>query len=233
MVSAIAYTFITFEDDYVIERAIAGFRQCATLAHHFDMPDVFDYIVVSLSQATSLLSESQPSQVPNYPVVDIDGQSVTISSLSVKFGTNFKGQLAAVVLFNIVNGNANALREGWTQVRLMQTSRIRRCSCDVSNQIFEMFQTLFLHTLLPPRMLQMEDFLGGTSIIPLRRSQPARTAPRSDGLLSALSSYLMTPYSSSTDALVPDATDSDVENTLCTIDCISTCRLDELYSQIM
>ena len=100
-------------------------------------------------------------------------------------------------------------------------------------QIFEMFQTLFLHSLLPTRMLQMEDFLGGASIIPLRRSQPARTAPRSDGLISALSSYLMTPYGSSTDALVPDATDADVENTLCTIDCISTCRLDELYSQIM
>ena len=96
-----------------------------------------------------------------------------------------------------------------------------------------MFQTLFLHSLLPSRMLQMEDFLGGTSVIPLRRSQPARAAPRSDGLLSALSSYLMTPYSSSTDALIPDATDGDVENTLCTIDCISTCRLDELYSQIM
>ncbi|KAI0646905.1 Sec7-domain-containing protein [Trametes meyenii] len=214
VVSAIAYAFITFDEDYIIERAIAGFRQCATLARHFDMPDVFDFVVVSLSQATSLLSDAQPAQVPNYPVVDVDGQPVTVSSLSVKFGTNFKGQLAAVVLFNIVNGNGNALREGWTQ-------------------IFEMFQTLFLHSLLPSRMLQMEDFLGGASIIPLRRSQPARVPPRSDGLLSALSSYLMTPYGSSTDALVPDATDSDVENTLCTIDCISTCRLDELYSQIM
>ena len=116
VVSAIAYAFITFEDDYIIERAITGFRQCATLARHFDMPDVFDYVVVSLSQATSLLAESQPSQVPNYPVVEVDGQPVTISALSVKFGTNFKGQLAAVVLFNIVNGNANALREGWTPV---------------------------------------------------------------------------------------------------------------------
>jgi len=27
--------------------------------------------------------------------------------------------LAAVVLFNIVNGHGNALREGWTQVRLV------------------------------------------------------------------------------------------------------------------
>ncbi|KAI0340495.1 Sec7-domain-containing protein [Trametopsis cervina] len=214
VVSAMAHAFISFDDDYVIERAISGFRQCATLARHFQLPDVFDYIVVSLSQATGLLSESLPSQIPNYPVVEVEGQSVTVSTLSVKFGTNFKSQLAAVVLFNIVNGNGNALREGWTQ-------------------IFEMFENLFFNSLLPTRMLQMEDFLGGISIIPLRSSQPSRAPQRSDGLLSALSSYLMTPYGSSAEALVPDATDSDVENTLCTIDCISTCRLDELYAQIM
>jgi brefeldin A-resistance guanine nucleotide exchange factor 1 len=117
VISAIAYAFISFDDDFIIQRAIAGFRQCATLAGHFRLPDVFDFVVVCLSQATSLLSDSLPIRIPNYPVVDIEGQSITISSLSVKFGTNFKGQLAAVVLFNIVNGNGNALREGWTQVR--------------------------------------------------------------------------------------------------------------------
>ncbi|TFK67907.1 Sec7-domain-containing protein [Pluteus cervinus] len=215
VISAIAFAFISFDDDYVIQRAVAGFRQCATLAGHFGLPDVFDFVVVSLSQATSLLSDSLPSQVPNYPLVEVEGQMVTVSSLSVKFGTNFKGQLAAVVLFNIVNGNGNALREGWTQ-------------------IFEMFQNLFLHSLLPTRMLQMEDFLGGVSMIPLRRTQPPRATPRPDGgLLSTLSSYLMTPYGSSSEALVPEATDSDIEKTLCTIDCITSCRLDELYTQIM
>lgn len=97
-----------------------------------------------------------------------------------------------------------------------------------------MFQNLFLHSLLPIRMLQMEDFLGGVSMIPLRGSQPQRPAPRSDGgLLSALSSYLMTPYGASAETLVPEASDVDVENTLCSIDCITSCRLDELYSQIM
>ncbi|KAK0448274.1 uncharacterized protein EV420DRAFT_1567117 [Desarmillaria tabescens] len=214
VISAIAYAFISFDDDYIIQRSVAGFRQCATLAGHFRLPDVFDFVVVSLSQATSLLSDSASVQVPNYPVVDVEGQSVTVSNLSINFGTNFKGQLAAVVLFNIVNGNGNALREGWTQ-------------------IFEMFQNLFLHSLLPTRMLQMEDFLGGVSMIPLRGSQPQRHASRSDGgLLSTLSSYLMTPYAASSEAL-PEATDADVENTLCTIDCITSCRLDELYSQIM
>ena len=118
VISAIAHAFITFDDEYVIQRAISGFRQCATLAGHFNLPDVFDFVVISLSHATSLLSENLPVHVPNYPVVEIERQSVTVSSLSVKFGTNFKGQLAAVVLFNIVNGNGNALREGWTQVRL-------------------------------------------------------------------------------------------------------------------
>lgn len=116
LISAIAYAFISFDDDYIIQRAIAGFRQCATLAGHFNLPDVFDFVVVSLSQATSLLSDSLPAQVPNYPIVAVEGQSITVSRLSVEFGTNFKGQLAAVVLFNIVNGNGNALREGWTQV---------------------------------------------------------------------------------------------------------------------
>jgi brefeldin A-resistance guanine nucleotide exchange factor 1 len=43
----------------------------------------------------------------------------------------------------------------------------------------------------------------------------------------------MTPYGSSSDTLVPDATDTDVENALCTMDCITSCRLDELYGQIM
>ncbi|KAH0584078.1 hypothetical protein H2248_009651 [Termitomyces sp. 'cryptogamus'] len=215
VISAIAYAFISFEEEYIIQRSIAGFRQCATLAGHFHLPDVFDFVVVSLSEATSLLSDVTPARVPNYPVIEVEGQSVTVSNLSVKFGTNFKGQLAAVILFNIVNGHGNALREGWTQ-------------------IFEMFQNLFLHSLLPTRMLQMEDFLGGVSMIPLRGSAPPRPAARSEGgLLSALSSYLMTPYNTSTEYLVPEATDSEIENTLCTIDCISSCRLEELYGQIM
>jgi brefeldin A-resistance guanine nucleotide exchange factor 1 len=123
LISAISYAFMSFDDDYVIERSITGFRQCATLAGHFGMPDVFDHVVVTLSQTTSLLWESIPSAVPNYPVVDVNGQPVTVSGLSVKFGTHVKGQLAAVVLFNIVNGNGHALREGWTQVGVTQCTR--------------------------------------------------------------------------------------------------------------
>ena len=117
VISAITYAFVNFEDDYIIQHSITGLRQCATLAHHFNLPNVFDFVVVSLSQATGLLSEFLGGPIPNYPQVEVEGQTITVSKLSVDFGTNVKEQLAAVVLFNIVNGNGNALREGWTQVR--------------------------------------------------------------------------------------------------------------------
>lgn len=97
-----------------------------------------------------------------------------------------------------------------------------------------MFQTLFAHSLLPPKLLQMEDFLGGTSAIPMQGAVPSPTAMnRPDGgLLSALSSYLLTPYGASSDSLA-EPTQDDIENTLCTMDCVTSCKVDELYGQIV
>ncbi|KAG9093300.1 GDP/GTP exchange factor for ARF [Ceratobasidium sp. UAMH 11750] len=215
VIQAIAFAFTNIDDDYVIERAIAGFRQCATLAGYFNLPEVFDFVVGQLSQATGLLASPTTSRSAVYPIVQVEGQDVTVSPLSVKFGTNLKGQLAAVVLFNIANGSGNAIREGW-------------------GQVFEMFETLFFHSLLPTRMLQMEDFLGGVSMIPLQGGPSVTPAqPRSDtGLLSALSSYLLTPYGSSSDNVMSQPTDEDIENTMCAIDCVTSCKLDELYGQI-
>ncbi|KDQ13235.1 hypothetical protein BOTBODRAFT_633172 [Botryobasidium botryosum FD-172 SS1] len=217
VISAIAFAFTSFDDDdYIMQRAIAGLNQCAGLAGKFQLPEVFDFIVSSLSHATGLLGDVDVPMSANFPVAEKEGQSVTVSPLSVRFGTNIRGQLAAVVLFNIANGNGNAIRQGWSQ-------------------IFEMFETLFLHSLLPLQMLQMEEFLGGNSAIPLQGNlPPAPPPPRSDGgLLSALSSYLMTPYATTAETVVPQPTNEDIDNTLCTIDCIGSFRLDELYGQIM
>lgn len=81
----------------------------------------------------------------------------------------------------------------------------------------------------------MEGFLGGTGAIPLHGKQPPpRPSGRNEGggLLSALSSYLLTPYSGNTDP-IPEATDSEIENTLSTIDCLNACRLNEFYGQLL
>lgn len=84
-------------------------------------------------------------------------------------------------------------------------------------------------------MLKKEDFLGGVSMIPLQgnSAQNPIQPPRADGgLLSALSSYLMTPSGPSAGMMAPVPSEDDIENTLSAIDCIAACRLDELYSQI-
>ncbi|ORY28981.1 hypothetical protein BCR39DRAFT_467884 [Naematelia encephala] len=217
VISAIAYAFtMSSQDEHVIQRAITGFRQCASLAGRFRLPEVFDTIVLSLSSATGLLDSGEGHEMANYPIVEKENVKVTVSPLSIKFGRSYRSQLATVVLFTIANGNGSAIREGWTQ-------------------IFEMFQTLFLHSLLPAPMLQMEDFLAGTTTIPLKTNVPAPQPERrpEGGLLSTLSSYLLSPYGNSNENLVVETSDEDVENTLVAADCLSSCKLEELYAEIL
>ena len=217
IVSAMSFAFANFRDDYMVQRTIAGFNQCAALAARFGMPEVFDYLIQSLSRVTGLTEGTPSPDLGSFPIVDVEGQKVTVSPLAVRFGMNVKAQLAAVVLFTIANNNGPSIRDGWTE-------------------IFEIYQTLFVHSLLPASLLSMEDFLSGESVIPLRpKTVPTpREDRRSDGgLLSTLSSYLLSPYASSNEPSVSDFTDDDIETTLSAVDCIASCRIEELYAQIL
>jgi golgi-specific brefeldin A-resistance guanine nucleotide exchange factor 1 len=120
VISAIASAFTgSAQDEYVIQRAVAGFRECAVLAGKFNLPEVFDSVVLSLSNSTGLLDDTDEGyQSANHPVVERENQSITVSPLSVRLGTSFRSQLATVVLFTIVNGHGDAIREGWGQVRI-------------------------------------------------------------------------------------------------------------------
>lgn len=48
VLASIAFAFTTFDDDYTVQRSITGFRQLATLAGHFNLPEVLDFVVVAL-----------------------------------------------------------------------------------------------------------------------------------------------------------------------------------------
>ncbi|KAM0791993.1 hypothetical protein ACM66B_007105 [Microbotryomycetes sp. NB124-2] len=216
VVSAIAFAFANFQDDFMVQRTIAGLNECAALAARFEMPEVLDFLIASLGRVTGLVSSAATAEVGNFPVVDVElGQKITVSPLAVRFGANVKAQLAAVVLFTIANSNAQAIQNAWTY-------------------IFEIIQTLFVHTLLPPSLLSLEDFLSGQSVIPLKpHSTPApKEERRSDGgLLSTLSSYLLSPYGGETQG--NDYSDEDVETTLSAVDAIASCKIEDLYSQLL
>jgi brefeldin A-resistance guanine nucleotide exchange factor 1 len=129
VISAIASAFTgSAQDEYVIQRAVGGFRECAILAGRFDLPEVFDSIVLSLSNSTGLLDDTEDGyQTANHPVVEIENQSITVSPLSIRLGTSFRSQLATVVLFTIVNGHGNAIREGWGQVGVAHLPSQKQC----------------------------------------------------------------------------------------------------------
>ncbi|CAO3672875.1 unnamed protein product [Rhizopus microsporus] len=213
LVAAISCAFNTAQDDDTLERAITGFRHCATLAAHFELYDAFDSIVVNLASMTGLL-DNHTSFVPD-PIVDVAGQKYVVSKLAIRFGRDYKGQLAAVVLFTVVTRYGNALRKSWTKV-------------------LQIIRNLFLNSLLPNSMLKVEDFLSGTTNIPLKPKtpKPSKQQNRRDGsLLSTLSSYLLSPYSND-EAYSRDPTEEEVEMTMCAVDCVSACKLEELFTNI-
>lgn len=83
-------------------------------------------------------------------------------------------------------------------------------------------------------MLQVEDFLSGTTSIPLKPKSPApaKQQNRRDGsLLSTLSSYLLSPYSND-ETYRADPTEEEMENTMCAVDCVAACKLEELFGEL-
>ncbi|MBW0475602.1 hypothetical protein O181_015317 [Austropuccinia psidii MF-1] len=213
IVSSLSFAFTHFNDDYMLQRIVAGFQQCATLASRFNQFDAFDAIVAALAQITDLFH--QPSPEINFPTVPADGETLTISPLSIQFGKNFKAQLAAVVLFTVASTNGSAMRKGWLQ-------------------IFEIIQSLFAHSLLPLELSALPDF-GNITTIPMRPTKTPLQPPerRADsGLLSTLSSYLLSPYTGPGDGIGREITNDDVESTLCAIDCLASCHFAQVYNEI-
>ena len=229
-VAAIVHAFATLHDEQLLQRTIGACRQCALLARAYDEPAVFDTMVRHFARASSL---NDPALVRNTAAnathrLD-DKQSVVISPLSIEFGTNFKGQLAAVVLFSMANGNLGALRQGW-------------------DDLVAVLEGLLLNGLLPDALVQMHVFERAPERIPLRAKRG--TAPAAGGsgaaaaaaggggvsgaggggLLSTLSSYFLSPYGGTEQPM--DVGESDVESSLCTLDCLASCHVEELDAQL-
>ncbi|CAO1633127.1 unnamed protein product [Parajaminaea phylloscopi] len=243
IVACIAYAFSTFRDEHLLERAISAFRQCGMLASKWGMDEVFDFMIEGLATNTGLLDgadAASPASVNN-AIVEVEGVKVSVSSLSVRFGLDFKGQLAAVVLFTIAHGNGEAIRAGWTP-------------------IFEIFKNLFAAGLLPDDIAGMLDVTSQTvpvnddgketpkassdhrsrhrTAIPLKPKKSVgipQPDPRAQGggLFSTLSSYLLSPYSNASEPAAPEVTEADIESSLCAVDCVASCRVKDLYTQLM
>lgn len=115
VVATLSYVFMSASDDAVFHRVITGFDQCARIATRYGMTQALDQIVYCLSYI-STLSTATPANTALNTEIQVENTSVMVSELAVKFGRDFKAQLATVVLFRVVSGSEPFIRDSWIHV---------------------------------------------------------------------------------------------------------------------
>lgn len=116
IIATLSYVFMSASDDAVFSRVVAGFDQCARITARYGLTDALDHIIFCLSSITTLATDTAPSTKLNTEI-QAGGKSVMVSELAVKFGRDFKAQLATVVLFGVIAGNESKIKDGWKHVR--------------------------------------------------------------------------------------------------------------------
>lgn len=115
IIATLSFVFMSASDDAVFSRVVAGFDQCAQIAAKYAITDALDHIVFCLSSISTLASE-KPFNTALNTEVQAGKKRVMVSELAVRFGRDFKAQLACVVLFGIVTGKEAVIKSGWKHV---------------------------------------------------------------------------------------------------------------------
>ncbi|KAG7153474.1 Golgi-specific brefeldin A-resistance guanine nucleotide exchange factor 1-like [Homarus americanus] len=110
-IASLSYVFDKSSDDAIVQRAVSGFRKCASISARYGMSDVFDNLVVSLCKFTTLTASS--GEAPEH--------------VTASFGANKKAQLAARTVLGLATSHGDILRDGWKNILdlLLQLFRCR------------------------------------------------------------------------------------------------------------
>ena len=129
VIATLSYVFLSASEDAVYQRVVAGFDQCARIAAHYGLTEVMDRIVFCLSTISTLATHTPPSTELNTEI-QAGKRNVMDSELAVKFGRDYRAQLATVVLFKgIVAGNEASIRTGWKSVSIYLLDHFHFAAC--------------------------------------------------------------------------------------------------------
>lgn len=210
IVTTLSYVFYTATDDTVFSRVLTAFNQIAKIASHYDMPQVIDRIAECLAKISGLAA-SDGSAPSNKAVIKRiehgEVQSVSVSDLTVAFGSDAKAQMAAVTLFRIVDLAPTMTTEGWAT-------------------IIRILSNLYLHDLINPVIIDI-------GLPPLPQTKPSIVFDRSktnkeSGLFSTLSSYL-SGYNDSSQ----EPSEMEIEMSLSAVECVGLCRTSQVLTKLM
>ncbi|KAM3466243.1 hypothetical protein MY5147_002384 [Beauveria neobassiana] len=210
IVSTLSYVFMSASDDAVFARIVTGFDECARIAAKYNNVEALDQIVYCLSYMTKLATDTTFNTALNTEV-QVGETSVMVSELAVKLGRDFRAQLATLVLFRVVTGSEHIIKNSWKHI-------IRIWVNLFANSLASQFGSPNLPAL-------------GLPNIPLQSpSQVIDRGARSPetGFFSAFTSYISS-YAADDP---PEPSDEELESTLCTVDCINSCKLENVFQNV-
>ncbi|GKT92802.1 sec7 domain-containing protein [Colletotrichum tofieldiae] len=210
IVSTLSYVFMSATDDAVFARIVTGFDECARIAAKYKNTEALDQIIYSLSHMTTLATE-MPFNTSLNTEVQAGESSVMVSELAVKLGRDFRAQLATLVLFRVVTGSEELIRDGW-------------------KHITRIWLNLFVNSLVPPFFSTDSPILD---ITPIPLQTPSQVIDRAaktveTGFFSAFTSYISS-YAADDP---PEPSDEELESTLCTVDCVNSCHMGNVFANI-
>ena len=115
IVATLSYVFMSASDDAVFSRVVLGFDQCAEIAAEYNLTDALDHIVFCLSSMSTIASQT-PTNTALNTEVQAEKKTVMVSELAVKFGRDYKAQLACAVLFRLIPKKEAQIKCGWDHV---------------------------------------------------------------------------------------------------------------------
>ncbi|KAI8823734.1 uncharacterized protein EV422DRAFT_618537 [Fimicolochytrium jonesii] len=217
--ASLSYAFDNAEDELTLQKAIVGYHHCSILAAYYGNFEILDNVIVALSKMTGLLKETQRLPAPRTKVGGEaqDASRGSVDPWSVEIGRNFRGQIAAVLMFSLVDEYGTSLKKGWRWV----------IAC---------VRNMFLHNLLPDSLIQAEDFIKGTILIPrvadagaVQRAAAAN-ARREAGLFSTLSNFLSLGSNTGDEWDDYEPMPGDMEWQERAIRCVAACKIDVMLA---
>ncbi|KFX95600.1 hypothetical protein V495_03705 [Pseudogymnoascus sp. VKM F-4514 (FW-929)] len=211
VIATLSYVFMSASDDAVFHRVVTGFDQCARIATRYGMTEALDQIVYCLSYISTLATVTPASTALNTEI-QVEDTSVMVSEMAVKFGRDFKAQLATVVLFRVVSGSETVIKDSWIH-------------------IVRIWINLFVNSLIPPFFSAAPNRM---QIAPIPLQNPSQVIDRGAkttdaGLFSAFTSYISS-YAADDP---PEPSEEELESTLCTVGCVNACYMGDVFANVM
>ncbi|KAE9417648.1 hypothetical protein Angca_008878 [Angiostrongylus cantonensis] len=180
-VATLTYVFDKSEHDVILQKALNGFRKCASIAAYYGMKDVFDNLIIHLCKFSTLMCshegrieigcvaghEDENLEMQRQRGINEVVPGVQHEQIALAFGENRKAQMATKTMFQLVHANGDILREGW-------------------RNMLDCLLQLFRARLLPTELTEVDDFVDEKGWVSLIRDHLVEPQPvRSEsGLLS-------------------------------------------------